>query len=196
MRRPTDARPMRTGSAPNPLSSRTRTASPGIVTLAMRRTVALVIAVSDRACCEVAHAVTQFPPPAAGRPRSCGLAAARHPKPTRTTPASTPCRTAGVLAFMVAKYTDRLAVGAEIDAGLPPFDKLRVARVDEGWRGADTNARQGLMSTELRSKAAVIAALVVVSVIAMGAQTRTRRWTVSRTPWGDPDLQGVFANND
>src|SRR5262245_11276748 len=119
MRRPTDARPMRTGSAPNPLSSRTRTASPGIVTLAMRRTVALVIAVSDRACCEVAHAVTQFPPPAAGRPRSCGLAAARHPKPTRTTPASTPCRTAGVLAFMVAKYTDRVAVRAEIDACFP-----------------------------------------------------------------------------
>ena len=49
-----------TGALPKLLSRRTRTVSPGIVTRAIMRTVALLIFVSVRPCCEVPQAVTQF----------------------------------------------------------------------------------------------------------------------------------------
>src|SRR5258707_14017600 len=49
-----------TGALPKLLSRRTRTASPAIVTRAIMRTVALVIFVSERPCCEALQAATQF----------------------------------------------------------------------------------------------------------------------------------------
>src|ERR1700720_2046963 len=58
-RGPILAAPNTTGATPKVLSRRTFTLSPGIVTRATMRTVALVILVSPSACCEVPHAVTQ-----------------------------------------------------------------------------------------------------------------------------------------
>src|SRR5215470_10508605 len=49
---------MVTASVPNELSSRMRTRSPGMVTLAINLTVAFEIRVSPSACCDVPHAVT------------------------------------------------------------------------------------------------------------------------------------------
>ena len=46
---------------------------------------------------------------------------------------------------------------------------------------------------------AVTIARVVASVllaVSAGAQTPAGRWTPARTPWGDPDLQGTYNNND
>ncbi len=50
---------MVTGSVPYELSRRTRTASPGVVTRAIMRTVALVMRSSPSVCWEVLQAVTQ-----------------------------------------------------------------------------------------------------------------------------------------
>src|ERR1700681_1117694 len=58
-RGPMLALPNTTGARPNVLSRRTLTLSPGIVTRATMRTVALAILVSPSACCDVPHAVTQ-----------------------------------------------------------------------------------------------------------------------------------------
>jgi hypothetical protein len=57
----------------------------------------------------------------------------------------------------------------------------------------------GPMRHGLPPSMAVIAVLIVVSVIsapvAGRAQTAAaKKWTVSRTPWGDPDLGGVWTN--
>src|SRR5215472_11314272 len=51
------APPMDTGSTPNVLSRRMRTASPGIVTLAIIRMVALVIRASPSTCCDALQPV-------------------------------------------------------------------------------------------------------------------------------------------
>src|SRR5262245_32772874 len=60
MRGPTNAAPIVTGSVPNVLSSRKLTASPGIVTRAMRRTVALLTTTGVVfGCCDVPQAVIQ-----------------------------------------------------------------------------------------------------------------------------------------
>src|SRR6516225_7085596 len=59
MRGPTVILPNDTGAAPKVLSRRIRTLSPGIVTRAIIRTVALSILVSPSPCCDVVHAVTQ-----------------------------------------------------------------------------------------------------------------------------------------
>src|ERR1700722_20188888 len=29
-----------------------------------------------------------------------------------------------------------------------------------------------------------------------GSRAGVEKWTTARTPWGDPDLQGVYTNND
>ena len=58
--------PIVTGSVPKVLSRRMRTPSPGIVTLAIMRTVAFVICVSPSACCEVPQ---RGHPRRAARPR-------------------------------------------------------------------------------------------------------------------------------
>ena len=50
-----------TGFVPNVLSSRMRTASPGIVTRAIMRTVTFVIGVTPRPFCDVAQAVIHVP---------------------------------------------------------------------------------------------------------------------------------------
>ena len=36
----------------------------------------------------------------------------------------------------------------------------------------------------------------IVSVIVLSAAPVAQRWTPARTPWGDPDLQGVYANDN
>src|SRR5216684_6167844 len=54
---PTYILPIARGLVPNVLSSRMRTASPGIVTRATMRTVALVIVVMPGPCCELPQAV-------------------------------------------------------------------------------------------------------------------------------------------
>ena len=74
---------MTSGSVPNVLSSRTRTDSPPAVTRAIMRTVAFVIRVVPRPCCDVAHAVTQRvpsvscaePPEAAPNPTTAAITA-------------------------------------------------------------------------------------------------------------------------
>src|SRR6516225_4617464 len=59
MRGPTVILPNDTGAAAKVLSRRIRTLSPGIVTRAIIRTVALLILVSPGPCCDAAHAATQ-----------------------------------------------------------------------------------------------------------------------------------------
>jgi hypothetical protein len=51
----------------------------------------------------------------------------------------------------------------------------------------------------LRNASAVVLALAAAVLPAAFAQTAKApktEWTAPRTPWGDPDLRGVFANND
>src|SRR4029077_15759646 len=56
-------------------------------------------------------------------------------------------------------------------------------------------------------RALVLAAACVCSAVSLTAQTTSalkvtpakkavERWSPPRTPWGDPDLQGVFSNAD
>jgi len=49
-------------------------------------------------------------------------------------------------------------------------------------------------STRLR--AVLAAGAVAVLVSALYAQTGSNAWTPPRTPWGDPDLQGVYTNSN
>src|SRR5215470_865390 len=58
-RGPADTLPNVTGAVPNVLSNRSRMASPGAVTRAIRRSVALLTLVWPSTCCDVAHAVVQ-----------------------------------------------------------------------------------------------------------------------------------------
>src|SRR6267143_1476519 len=61
---PTDALAIVTGADPNVLSRRMRIVSPGRVTRAIIRTVALLmVAAVTFGCCDVPHAVTQCGPP-------------------------------------------------------------------------------------------------------------------------------------
>src|SRR6266853_2491911 len=56
-RGPADTLPNVTGAVPNVLSNRSRIASPGAVTRAIRRNVALLTRVWPSTCCDVPHAV-------------------------------------------------------------------------------------------------------------------------------------------
>src|SRR5438552_2453030 len=49
-----------------------------------------------------------------------------------------------------------------------------------------------LASTSARTAAIA----VVLLTTGLAAQKATKPWTTSRTPWGDPDLQGVFTNSN
>src|SRR5262245_56047269 len=69
---PSDAFPTASGPVPYVLSRRIRTASPGIVTLAIIRTVALLTVVIPSVCCELPQAVTHF---ADADPRCCATRA-------------------------------------------------------------------------------------------------------------------------
>src|SRR5688572_18204526 len=48
----------------------------------------------------------------------------------------------------------------------------------------------------LRPALFVTAVAVVLSVGGFAAQRAGRPWTPPRTPWGDPDLQGIYTNKD
>src|SRR5258708_22188478 len=61
-RGPADTLPKVTGAVPNVLSNRSRIASPGAVTRAIRRKVALLTRVWPSTCWDVAHAVVQSGP--------------------------------------------------------------------------------------------------------------------------------------
>ncbi len=42
--------------------------------------------------------------------------------------------------------------------------------------------------------AAVIAATAIPAIVRGSAASQAEDWTVARTPWGDPDLQGIWTN--
>src|SRR5437016_11479183 len=48
----------------------------------------------------------------------------------------------------------------------------------------------------LSAALAVLLAATPMAEQRASTQSRTAKWTAPRTPWGDPDLQGVYTNND
>ena len=49
----------------------------------------------------------------------------------------------------------------------------------------------------MRNRLLVLATLAfVVAVAGAPVTSQTSTWTTSRTPWGDPDLQGIWTNEN
>ena len=51
-----------------------------------------------------------------------------------------------------------------------------------------------LVPAALSFVAALVAATAIPAIVQGSAASQAEDWTAPRTPWGDPDLQGIWTN--
>src|SRR6476646_5679036 len=57
-------------------------------------------------------------------------------------------------------------------------------------------SRQGAVDNMARMRVRSVLGLTVVGALMMAGGPAAQQWKVPRTPWGDPDLQGIYTNKD